>query len=392
LKIHTKAVHAGERKAPARQIPVSTPIHTGSSFVAENMESLDRIFGEEEKGFAYSRYASPTNDALEEQITALENGRGALACASGMTAIHMAVTVALLDRRKSVLASQALYGATTKFLLEILEPFGVAVRFVDTSDFPAFESALVESRPGCVLIETISNPLLRVAPLDRIAARARQVGAAVVVDNTFATPLLLRPLELGANLVVHSATKYLAGHGDVLGGVIVADADSYEPLRKMSRITGPVLGPFESYLTLRGIKTFPLRMERQCQNACQLASWLTRHPRVERVYYPADPRHPDAESIARLLPDGLYGGIVSFELKDARQEDVFRFMDRLQLIVKATSLGDVHTMMLYPWMSSHRDISPKQRERTGIRESLIRVSAGIEAIDDIIADVSQALG
>jgi cystathionine gamma-synthase/methionine-gamma-lyase len=213
----------------------------------------------------------------------------------------------------------------------------------------------------------------------------------LVVDNTFATPLIARPLELGAHFSVHSLTKYLSGHGDVLGGVVVTDADHLESLRALARTIGPVLGPFESYLTMRGIKTFPLRMERQCANACRVASWLAAHPRVERVYFPATPDHPDSATIRRLFPANLYGAIASFELKEAGRAEVFRFMDALGMIVRATSLGDVHSMMTYPVMSSHREISPKHRERMGIRDNLVRLSVGIEAPEDIIADLDQAL-
>jgi cystathionine gamma-synthase/methionine-gamma-lyase len=309
-----------------------------------------------------------------------------------MLALEVALQVALTDRRRSVLAAQALYGATIRVLLNVLEPQGVDVRMVDACDLKAFERAMEEQKPGCVLVETISNPLLRVPDLARIAEIAKSVGAALIVDNTFATPLMVRPLELGASFSVHSATKYLAGHGDVLAGIIVSDEPHYQALRSISRATGPVLGPFESYLTMRGIKTFPLRMERQCANACRIAQWLAAHPKVERVYFPGDPEHPDAAAISRLFPQGLYGAMVSFELKDGGREEVFRFMDALQLIVRATSLGDVHTMMLYPVMSSHRDIAPKQRERMGIRDNLVRLSAGIEAVEDVIADLEQALG
>jgi cystathionine gamma-synthase/methionine-gamma-lyase len=242
-----------------------------------------------------------------------------------------------------------------------------------------------------VVIETISNPLLRVGQIDRLAEIARGAGAALVVDNTFATPLLVRPLELGAHFAVHSATKYLAGHGDVLGGLVVTDQEHYELLRTYARALGPGLGPFECYLTMRGIKTFALRMERQCANACRVASWLAAHPAVERVYFPADPHHPDAEAVRRLLPPGLYGAIVSFELRNAGREEVFAFMNALKLVVRATSLGDVHSMMLYPVMSSHREISPRHRERMGIRDSLVRLSVGIEAVEDIICDLEQAL-
>ena len=392
MKIETQAVHAGDRKKPGPAIPVTTPIHTASSYFYDSMEQLDRTFGRTEPGYSYSRYDNPSNAALEELMTVLENGHGALACASGMAAVEMAVATALADRRKSVVAADALYGATINLLLKVLEPAGVAVRFVDACDPDALRAAVNEANPGCILVETISNPLLRVPEIDKIAEIARQTGAALVVDNTFGTPLLVRPLELGANFTVHSVTKYLAGHGDVLGGVVVSDQHHFEALRALSRIVGPVLGPFESYLTMRGIKTFPLRMERQCANAVRVAAWLAAHPKVERVYFPGDPAHPDAAAIRRLFPANLYGGMVSFEIQDAGREEVFRFMDSLKLVVRATSLGDVHSMMLYPVMSSHREISPKHRQRMGIRDSLVRLSVGIEAVEDIIGDLEQAFG
>ena len=392
MKIETQAVHAGDRKKPGPPVPVTTPIHTASSYFYDSMEQLDRVMGRTEPGYSYARYDNPTNAALEELMTALESGHGALACASGMAAVQMAVATALADRRKSVVAADALYGATISLLTKVLEPAGVAVRFVDVCDLDALRAAVAEARPGCILVETISNPLLRVPQIDRIAEIARQAGAALVVDNTFGTPLLVRPLELGANFAVHSVTKFLAGHGDVLGGMVVSDQHHFEALRTLSRITGPVLGPFESYLTMRGIKTFPLRMERHCANARLVAAWLGSHPKVERVYFPGDPAHPDAAAIRRLFPANLYGGMVSFEIRGAGREEVFRFMDSLKLVVRATSLGDVHSMMLYPVMSSHREISPKHRQRMGIRDSLVRLSVGIEAVEDIVADLEQALG
>jgi cystathionine gamma-synthase/methionine-gamma-lyase len=391
VQIHTKAVHAGDRKKPGPAVPTTTPIYTATTFAYETMEELDRIFGREVPGYSYLRYDSPTSSALEELCTALEGGHGSLACASGMAALHIAVLAALTDRRKSILASNALYGATVSLLMTVLEPMGVAVHFVDVCDPAAVAKAAAEHKPGCILMETVSNPLLRVGSIAAIAEIARAAGAALVVDNTFATPIVVRPLELGAHIVAHSLTKYLAGHGDVMGGVVISDQAHLETIRSLSRILGPVLGPFESYLTMRGIKTFPLRMERQCANACRVASWLSGHPGVERVYFPADPAHPDAATIRQQFPQGLYGAIVSFELKGAAQADVFRFMDTLKLVVRATSLGDVHTMMLYPVMSSHREISPKHRERMGIRENLVRLSVGIEAVEDIIGDLQQAL-
>jgi len=390
LQIHSKAVHAGDRKKAGPFIPTATPIYTASSYVYETMDQLDRIFSQEEQGPCYARYDTPTAAALEELVTSLENGHGALACASGMAAMHTAVLAALTDRRKSVVAANATYGATVSLLMKVLDPMGVAVRFADVCDLDAFRQAVAEAKPGCIVMETISNPLLRVGQIDRLAEMAREAGAALVVDNTFATPLLCRPLEMGAHFSVHSVTKYLAGHGDVLGGIVVSDQANYQGLRALSRVVGPVLGPFECYLTMRGIKTFALRMERQCANACRVASWLSSHPKVERVYFTGDPSHPDAATIRRVFPANLYGAMVSFEIRDAAREEIFRFMDGLKMIVRGTSLGDVHTMMLYPAMSSHREISPKHRQRMGIRDNLVRLSVGIEAPEDILADLEQA--
>ena len=249
---------------------------------------------------------------------------------------------------------------------------------------------MTTEKTAAVVLESITNPLLRVPQLDKLAVIARKAAASVIVDNTFATPMLMRPLELGANIVIHSATKYLAGHGDALGGVVITDQQHFETLNTLVRTMGPNLGPFEAYLTMRGIKTLAIRMERQCQNACKVAAWLKSHPRVARVHFPGDPQHSDAATIARLLPKDQAGAMVAIELKDAGKNEVFTFMEKLQMIVRATSLGDVHTMVLYPAMASHRDLSPKHRERLGIGDNLVRMSVGIEAAEDIIADLDQA--
>jgi cystathionine beta-lyase/cystathionine gamma-synthase len=391
LQIHTKAVHSGDRKRNGSHVPVTTPIYTATSYFYDSMEQLDRVFGQEEKGYCYTRYDNPNASALEELICSLEGGAGAQTCSSGMAALQLAIATALADRRKSIVAASAMYGATIGLLMNVFEPMGVAIRFADICDLDAFRTVVAEAKPGCIVIETISNPLLRVGAIDKIAEIAREAGAALVVDNTFGTPLLVRPMDLGAHFSVHSITKYLAGHGDVMGGVVITGEDHLAGLRGLARTLGPVLGPFESYLTMRGIKTFPLRMERQCANACRVASWLSTHAAVTRVYFSGDPAHPDAATIRRLFPANLYGAMVSFEIKGEGRKDVFRFMDRLQMIVRATSLGDVHTMMLYPAMSSHRELSPKHRQRLGISDNLVRLSVGIEAPEDIIADIEQAL-
>jgi cystathionine gamma-synthase/methionine-gamma-lyase len=391
MKIESKTVHWGDRRKNPGFIPVTTPIYTAASYVYESMDQLDRIFDLQEEGPSYARYDNPTRSALEEIVRELEGGAGAIACASGMIAIHTAILAALLDRPKRVLAANMMYGATTAMLTKIFDPLGVETTQVDPCDLAAFEAALAESEPGAVIVETIANPLLRVPALDKIGELCRKAEVPLIVDNTFATPLLVRPLELGANIVCHSVTKYLAGHGDVLGGTIVADQEHFDTIRTLSRTMGPVLGPFESYLTMRGIKTLALRFERQCANAIQVAKWLAQNPHVERVYFPGDPQHPDAAAIARLFPKDRFSGLVAFEVKGAGRAEIFRFMEKLKMVVRATSLGDVHTMILYPAMASHRDLSPKHRERLGIRENLVRISVGIEAVEDILEDLAQAV-
>jgi cystathionine gamma-synthase/methionine-gamma-lyase len=392
LKIHTQAVHSGDRKQAPPQIPVTTPVYTAASYVTDGLEEQDRIFGAEERGYAYQRYMNPTNVALEEQMTAFENGFGSLATASGMSALQIALTSVLLNRPKSVICARDIYGATIKLLNDVMAPFALRVRYVDTNNMAALDAAIAEETPGAVLIESISNPVLRVADIDAIAARCRRVNAALLVDNTFATPLLIRPLDHGAHMSIHSLTKFLSGHGDVLGGLVVSDEEHHETVRRMSRIYGPVLGPFESYLCMRGAKTFPLRMERHCANAQAFAAWLRRHPAVSKVYYCDDPAHPDAAIIRRLLSPGLYGAMVSFELAGAGKAEIFALVRRLKLAVNASSLGDVHTMLLYPWIASHREVPQPMKSEMGVTESMLRVSVGIEDIDDIIADFAQALG
>jgi cystathionine beta-lyase/cystathionine gamma-synthase len=394
LKLNSRAVHAGERKRSSggpKWIPVTTPIHTASSYFYNEIDDLDKVFGGELPGQSYARYTNPTNEALEELVSDLEGGAGALACSSGMAALHMAVSTALIDRRRVVLAAKLLYGATLGMLTKVFESSGVEVVFADFDDDREVEQAVAEYRPGAIVMETVANPLLRVPALDHIAKMAAAAGVPLIVDNTFATPMIVRPLEHGAAMSVHSLTKYLSGHGDVIGGIVIADQEHIAPLRNLSRTLGFILGPFESYLAMRGVKTFPVRMERHCANACRVASWLSTHPAIERVNFPGDPRHPDSDNIHRLFAQGLYGAMVSFEVKSADRTAIFRLMDALRMIVPATSLGDVHSMMLYPAMASHRELAPKHRERLGIRDNLIRLSVGIEAPEDIIADLDQAL-
>lgn len=392
MQFQTKAIHAGDRAKPGEAVPITIPVTTAASFIYEEVETLDRVFGGEVEGPSYSRFGNPTCQALERLLATLESGDAAFTTSSGMGAMHLALQAALVDRPRSIVAANALFGATMKLLTSVLEPAGVDVSFADICDLEAVERTVATAKPAAIVFESVSNPVLRVGQMDRLAAIAAQAGAALVVDNTFATPLLLRPLEHGAHLVVHSLTKYLSGHGDVLGGAVICREPHRAALQSLSRTIGPNLGPFEAYLSMRGIKTFPLRMERQCQNAARVAAWLRRHPKIARVYYPDDPAHPDAAAIERLFPPGLRGAVVSIDLPDAGREEVFAFLNRLKLVVKATSLGDVHTMVTYPAISSHRELSPRQRQRLGIGDCLVRLSIGIEAVEDIVADLEQALG
>jgi cystathionine beta-lyase/cystathionine gamma-synthase len=391
VKLQTRAIHVGDRKRTGSWIPVTTPIHTATSYFYDDMADLEKVFAGEMPGWNYSRHGNPTNEALEELMTSLESGGCSISAGSGMAALNLAITAALIDRPRVILAATALYGATINMLVKVLAPTGVETFFVDFNDLNAVADAIAEHKPGALILETISNPLTRVAPLDRIAAMAKAANAELIVDSTFASPLVVRPLEFGATYTVHSLTKYLSGHGDVLAGIVIAEREKLDILQQLSRALGPVLGSFEAYLAMRGIKTFPVRMERHCANACKVAGWLQSHPNVDRVYFPGDPAHPDAAIIKRLFAPGMFGAIVSFEAKGADQAAMFALMNRFRMVVPATSLGDVHTMASYSAMSSHRELSPKHRARLGIKDNLLRLSIGIEAVEDIIADLDQAL-
>ena len=391
-RLSTRAIHAGERRPPGDYIPVSTPIYSSAAFVYEKLETIDQIFAGERPGYTYSRHDNPTTACLEEAVASLEEADFAVAFASGMAALHMAILATEARPGTRVLAARDLYGVTYKLLSDVWGAAGADVRFVDTLDRAALDRELKDFRPAVLLVETISNPLLRVCDLEAICAEAHACGSKVIVDSTFATPLLVRPLALGADLVVHSATKYLGGHGDLTGGVVAAREEFRQPIKHFSRLLGPILSPFEAWLTRRGMKTLPLRMERHCANAARVAVWLEEHPRVARVHYPGLDSHPDHALAGRLFPPGMHGGVVSFEIRGAGREEVFRFVNALGLCLKATTLGDVHSLILYPAVSSHRDLSPKMRERLGIGDNLVRLSVGLEDVEDILEDLDQALG
>jgi len=389
--LFTKAVHAGERAPRPDFTPVSTPIYRSVGYLYDRIGILDAIFGGQRVGYVYPRYGNPTVAALERAVATLEGGEAALATSSGMAAIHLALLGAGVRNGARVVAAQDCYGATYALLRDLLTAQGAEVRFVDITDLAEVESALARTRPTVLLLEIISNPLLKVADVPALVEMAHATGAQVIVDNTFATPYLYRPLADGADFVVHSSTKYLGGHGDVMGGLVITSEANRNRLFELIKLIGCNPGPEDAWLTLRGLKTLPLRVRQQCANAQAVAEWLAAHPRVERVYYPGLKDHPQHTVAKRLFGNVGYGGMVSFELKDADRGIVFRFLEALQLVLPATTLGDVYSLVLYPAMSSHRALSPAERARVGISERLVRLSVGIEAVEDIIADLEQAL-
>ncbi len=387
----TLAVHAGAAAPHLDYTPICAPIHNAVTYTYSDMSTLDAVFSGQREGYVYSRFGSPTVATLETAIAQLTGTAAAVACGSGMAALHLALLAAGARPGNAVLTAEDPYGGTLNLLREVFAASGVHVRAVDMTDLNAVARAIEDSRPTVVLLETISNPLLRVTNVCRVAQLTHAAGAELIVDNTFATPCLYRPADDGADYVVHSATKYLGGHGDVVGGIIAASEESCQAARELQKLIGNVLGPNEAWLILRGLKTLVLGMRQHCHNANLVAHFLSSHPSVRRVYYPSLPTHPQFTLCRQLFATNMCGGVVSFELDTDDQVQVFRFMDALQLIRTGTSLGDVTSLMLYPAHSSHRSLSEAEKQRLGIEPGLVRLSAGIEDACDIIADLAQAL-
>jgi cystathionine gamma-synthase/methionine-gamma-lyase len=388
----TLAVHGGERAPFPDFIPSSTPIYRATSFFYDQAADLDAVFAGAKDGYVYSRYGTPTGTALETAVALLEGGGYAVGFASGMAAVHGLVLAAGVRAGDAIVAAQDVYGATYVLFQSIFAQLGVRVHFVDIADHAQVEAAITHAHPKLMFIETISNPLLKVADIPTLVHIAHTQGAQVAIDNTFATPYLVQPLAYGVDYVVHSATKYLGGHGDVTGGVVVVRRrDQADALRQVVKLVGGYLPAAEAWLILRGIKTLPLRVQRQCQNAARIAHWLTTLPGIGRVIYPGLPSHPQHTLAARLLAHGLFGAIITFEIDRADRARIFRFLDALRLCLPATTLGDVYTLFLHPASTSHRSLTPEERATIGISEGLVRMSVGIEDSEDIIADVQQAL-
>lgn len=394
--LDTLFVHGGEYIRPRNEMgtPTIQPIYTSTTFLHDGTEQLDQAFDKNAAGepaFVYARQGNPNTHALEHVLAMAEDGVGAVVMGSGMAAIQGTLLATGVTAGTKILVAQDLYGATINLLRTVFAPLGISVIFKDLCCATAGE-IIREEEPDVVLVETISNPLAKIIDLDAITAATREVGAISIIDSTFATPYLVQPLTHGFDIVVHSATKYISGHGDSTAGVAVTKKQSLlQQLRSYSHLLGAMLGPFDSYLTMRGLKTLALRMERHCANALQVAHFLNEHPAVARVHYPGLDSHPQHELASKIFRPGLYGGLLSFELRQQSKEAAAGFMDELSLCLPVTTLGDIHSQVSSPAISSHRALPPTERLRYGITDGCIRLSVGIEDAKDIIADLEQAL-
>jgi methionine-gamma-lyase len=385
-QFETLAVHAGE--APCASTgALDTPIYQSTTFVSADSEEMAAVYGEERFGYMYTRYGNPTLRALEQKVSALEGGEASLAFASGMAAISSAI-LGYVKAGDHVVAARSLYGAAYNFLNTKLPRLGASTTFVQSTRVEDFEKAI---RPNTRLIyfESPSNPVLEIVDIAALAHLANSRGIPSMIDNTFASPALQQPLKLGTTVVVHSATKYLCGHGDAMGGMVTGPGDYIAELgRETLRDFGGVMSPFNAWLILRGIRTLHLRMPAHCSNAQKVAEFLDKHPKVERVNYPGLAKHPGHEVAKKQM--SAFGAMVSFEAKggyDAGKQ----VMDRVKIFARAASLGDGRSLIVHSASTSHRAVPREQRLAIGISDGLVRLSVGIEAAEDLIADLEQAL-
>jgi cystathionine beta-lyase/cystathionine gamma-synthase len=373
----TRAIHAGQPPDPATGATV-VPIYATSTYTQEAVGK--------HKGYEYSRSGNPTRTALETCLAALEGGERGLAFASGLAATA-AVFGALLKPGDEVAASADLYGGTFRLLERVFQPWGLVARYTDDPTPAGFEP-IITAKTKLVWIETPTNPLLQILDIAAIADLSHKAGAVLAVDNTFASPYLQQPIRLGADIVVHSTTKYLGGHSDVVGGAAVGRTDLMEPVKFYQNAAGGVPGPFDAYLTLRGIKTLAVRMDRHCANAAELADWLRGQPQVEKVYYPGFKDHPGHAVAARQMK--AFGGMISLRLKGGA-DAAKRFLSRTKLFSLAESLGGVESLVCHPATMTHASIPVEVRTARGVDDGLIRLSVGIEDVEDLADDLRRAL-
>jgi O-succinylhomoserine sulfhydrylase len=381
----TLAIRSGHRRTA--ELEHSEAIFATSSFVFENAAQAAARFAGDEPGNIYSRFTNPTTQAFEERLAAMEGGQACVATASGMAAI-MSLCVAMLQAGDHIVSSRSVFGTTTTLFDKFLPRFGIETSFVDLTDLDDWKQA-IRGNTRFLFLETPSNPLMEIADIGALADLAHENKCLLVVDNCFCTPALQRPLELGADLIVHSATKYLDGQGRIVGGAVVGPKPLVnEDIFAVIRTTGPCMSPFNAWVALKGLETLTLRMNAQSQQANQLARFLQQHPAVERVYHPGLESHPRHE-LAKSQQSG-FGGVVSFVVKGGR-ENAWRVIDATEMVSITANLGDVKTTITHPATTTHGRVSDEVKARTGIGEGLIRVAVGLESIDDIVADLSRGL-
>lgn len=375
MKFSTKAIHAGQQPDPTTGA-VMTPVYLTSTYVQEEIGK--------HKGYVYSRLANPTRTALEQNVAALENGKHGIAFGSGMAAVD--AVFRLLKPCDHVIISHNVYGGTYRIAKNILEDFRLQFDFIDTTNLKLIEQT-VRQETRMIFVETPTNPTMEITDLRAIARIAKSNRLISVCDNTFATPYLQQPLEYGIDIVVHSLTKYLNGHSDMLGGLVVTnDIKTSERLRFIQKSTGGILSPFDAWLCLRGIKTLSIRMEQHSINAMQVARWLLKQRKVKRVLYPGIPLHPNHKLAKKQMKN--FGGMISFDLGSF--EKVKKFLKKVQLCALAESLGGVETLISHPATMTHASVPKDQRQKIGITDGLVRISVGLEDVDDIIIDLQQA--
>ncbi len=384
MKGASRAVHAG-RDLGARS-PLAPDLSPAAVHVFTDLDDYDAVARGERPGHYYGRNSNSNREMLERAVADLEGAEAGVAMASGMAALHGAI-LALAPLPTTIVATRELYGGTAALLRQDLEPAGYEVHFLDFTDTD--EVVRATGSAGLLLAETVTNPLCRVPDLAAIGEAARGRGVPLLVDNTFATPLLCRPLELGASAVMHSATKYLGGHSDLVAGVIVGDAQTMAAARARSVRTGTPLAPFDAWMALRGLRTLDVRVRRHSDNALALARAMGAMNGVKKVHHPLLEDSPTYQVAQRLLPDGA-GGMMAFDLEGGRAA-VQRMIERFKLVTFAASLGGVETTISYPELTSHRSLSPEERAELGVGPGTVRVSVGIEDADDIVADFAQAL-
>ena len=378
MKFATKAIHAGVHPDEATGA-IMTPIYQTSTYVQDGVG--------EHKGYEYSRTLNPTRHALEKNIAAIENGKFGAAFGSGLAAIDCVIK--MLQPGDEVISTNDLYGGTYRLFTTIFAKYGIMFHFVDMSNPTTIEQFITENTK-LIWVETPTNPMMNIIDIEEVSKIAKKAGALLAVDNTFATPYLQTPLDLGADIVMHSATKYLGGHSDVVMGILVTDNE--ELSKEMYRIqnsTGAVTAPMDSFLVLRGIKTLHLRVQRHCENGKKIAHFLAAHPKVDKVYWPGFETHPNHAIAKKQMRD--FGGMISFTLVGNKIEDAHTIVKKVKLFALAESLGGVESLIGHPATMTHASIPKEEREKTGVVDSLIRLSVGIEDVEDLISDLTDAL-